>query len=72
MKRAYVREGYKPNGVFAPIRFAQYPKAIERLDGFARENYGKGVMPLPCVGRSIKPGVTAALWASLAQWVRSS
>ncbi len=46
---------------FQPPRYAQYLKAIERLDRFARENYGKPVLELAVRWALDQPGVTAAL-----------
>jgi aryl-alcohol dehydrogenase-like predicted oxidoreductase len=49
---------------FQPPRFAQYLKAVERLDQFARENCSKSVMHLAVRWVLDQPGVTAALWGA--------
>ena len=47
---------------FQPPRYAQYLKAVERLDRFAQENYGKRVLELALRWTLDQPFVTAALW----------
>lgn len=46
---------------FQPPRYAQYLKAVERLDRFAQEKYGKRVLELAVRWALDQPGVTAAL-----------
>ncbi len=46
---------------FQPPRFAQYLKAVERLDRFAQENYGKRVLELAVRWALDQPGITTAL-----------
>jgi aryl-alcohol dehydrogenase-like predicted oxidoreductase len=45
-------------------RYAQYLRAVERLDRFARENYGKGVLELAVRWILDRPFVTVALWGA--------
>ncbi len=54
----------KADPKFQPPRYAQYLLAVERLDRFARENYGKSVMDLAVRWALDQPGVTAALWGA--------
>jgi aryl-alcohol dehydrogenase-like predicted oxidoreductase len=49
---------------FQPPRFAQYLQAVERLDRFARENYGKPVLDLAIRWTLDQPGVSVALWGA--------
>jgi aryl-alcohol dehydrogenase-like predicted oxidoreductase len=49
---------------FQPPRYAQYLRAVERLDRFARENYGKGVLELAVRWTLDRPFVTVALWGA--------
>jgi aryl-alcohol dehydrogenase-like predicted oxidoreductase len=49
---------------FQPPRYAQYLKAVERLDRFAQENYGKRVLELAVRWTLDQPFVTAALWGA--------
>ncbi|MGO9443039.1 MAG: aldo/keto reductase [Terriglobales bacterium] len=49
---------------FRPPRYAQYLKAVERLDSFAREKYGKRVIHLAMRWLLDQPGVTVALWGA--------
>ena len=49
---------------FRPPRYAQYLKAVERLDRFAQENYGKRVLELALRWTLDQPFVTAALWGA--------
>ena len=49
---------------FQPPRFAQYLRAVERLEEFAQKNYGKHVMDLAVRWALDQPGVTAALWGA--------
>ena len=49
---------------FQPPRYAQYLKAVERLDRFAQENYGKGVLELAVRWTLDQPFVTVALWGA--------
>jgi aryl-alcohol dehydrogenase-like predicted oxidoreductase len=48
---------------FQPPRFAQYLAAVERLDRFAQERYGKRVIQL-AVRWMLDQGVTTALWGA--------
>jgi aryl-alcohol dehydrogenase-like predicted oxidoreductase len=48
---------------FQPPRFAQYLAAVERLDRFARERYGKRVIDL-AVRWVLDQGITTALWGA--------
>jgi aryl-alcohol dehydrogenase-like predicted oxidoreductase len=49
---------------FQPPRYAQYLKAVERLDRFAQENYGKRVLELALRWTLDQPVVTVALWGA--------
>ena len=49
---------------FQPPRYAQYLKAVERLDRFAQENYGKRVLELALRWTLEQPFVTVALWGA--------
>jgi len=49
---------------FQPPRYAQYLKAVERLDRFAQQNYGKRVLELAIRWTLDQPFVTAALWGA--------
>jgi aryl-alcohol dehydrogenase-like predicted oxidoreductase len=49
---------------FQPSRYPQYLKAVERLDRFAQENYGKRVLELALRWTLDQPFVTAALWGA--------
>jgi aryl-alcohol dehydrogenase-like predicted oxidoreductase len=49
---------------FQPPRFAQYLKAVSRLDAFARERYGKRVLELAVRWVLDRPGVSTALWGA--------
>jgi aryl-alcohol dehydrogenase-like predicted oxidoreductase len=49
---------------FQPPRYAQYLQAVERLDKFARENYGKRVLDLAIRWALDQPGVSVALWGA--------
>ncbi len=48
---------------FQQPRFAQYLAAVERLDRFARERYGKHVIDL-AVRWVLDQGITSALWGA--------
>jgi aryl-alcohol dehydrogenase-like predicted oxidoreductase len=48
---------------FRPPRYAQYLAAVRRLDQFARDRYGKGVIHL-AVRWLLDQGATAALWGA--------
>ena len=48
---------------FQPPRFAHYLAAVERLDHFAQERYGKRVIHL-AVRWMLDQGVTTALWGA--------
>jgi len=49
---------------FQPPRFAEYLRAVHRLDEFARVRYGKGVLHLALRWLLDQPGVGAALWGA--------
>ena len=49
---------------FQPPRYRGYLEAVERLDRFARENYGKRVIHLALRWVLDRPAVTAALWGA--------
>jgi aryl-alcohol dehydrogenase-like predicted oxidoreductase len=49
---------------FRGDRYSQYLKAVEDLDRFARQNYGKRVMHLAVRWALDQPGVTVALWGA--------
>jgi aryl-alcohol dehydrogenase-like predicted oxidoreductase len=49
---------------FQQPRYTQYLKAVERLDRFAQENYGKRVLELAVRWTLDQPFVTAALWGA--------
>jgi aryl-alcohol dehydrogenase-like predicted oxidoreductase len=49
---------------FQPPRYAQYLKAVERLDRFAQENYGKRVLELAVRWTLDQRFVTVALWGA--------
>jgi aryl-alcohol dehydrogenase-like predicted oxidoreductase len=49
---------------FQPPRFAQYLRAVTRLDEFARARYGKRVLHLALRWLLDQPGVGAALWGA--------
>jgi aryl-alcohol dehydrogenase-like predicted oxidoreductase len=49
---------------FQQPRYAQYLKAVERLDRFARENYGKRVLELAIRWTLDQPFATVALWGA--------
>jgi aryl-alcohol dehydrogenase-like predicted oxidoreductase len=49
---------------FQPPRFAQYLRAVDRLDEFARTRYGKRVLHLALRWLLDRPGVGAALWGA--------
>ena len=49
---------------FQPPRYAQYLKAVERLDRFAQANYGKRVLELALRWTLDQPFVTVALWGA--------
>jgi aryl-alcohol dehydrogenase-like predicted oxidoreductase len=49
---------------FSQPRFGQYLRAVEDLDNFARENYGKRVIHLALRWVLDQPGVTTALWGA--------
>jgi aryl-alcohol dehydrogenase-like predicted oxidoreductase len=46
---------------FLPPRYGQYLRAVEALDNFARDNFGKRVMPLALRWVLDQPGVSVAL-----------
>ena len=49
---------------FQPPRYAQYLHAVECLDRFAHENYGKRVIDLAVRWTLDQPGVSVALWGA--------
>lgn len=49
---------------FQPPRFAQYLKAVERLDAYAQEKFGKRVIHLAVRWLIDQPGVVTALWGA--------
>ncbi|HEY2530231.1 MAG TPA: aldo/keto reductase [Xanthobacteraceae bacterium] len=49
---------------FRGVRFAQYLAAVDRLDSFARQNYGKRVIHLALRWLLDRPGVGVALWGA--------
>src|SRR5258708_26375226 len=49
---------------FQQPRFGQYLEAVQLLDRFARENYGKRVIHLALRWVLDQPGVTSALWGA--------
>jgi aryl-alcohol dehydrogenase-like predicted oxidoreductase len=49
---------------FQPPRFAQYLKAVERLDEFAQKHHGKRVIDLAVRWALDQPGVSVALWGA--------
>jgi aryl-alcohol dehydrogenase-like predicted oxidoreductase len=49
---------------FQPPRYEQYLQAVERLDHFARQNYGKPVLDLAIRWTLDQPGVSVALWGA--------
>jgi aryl-alcohol dehydrogenase-like predicted oxidoreductase len=49
---------------FQPPRFAQYLRAVARLDEFARAHYDKRVLHLALRWLLDQPGVVAALWGA--------
>jgi aryl-alcohol dehydrogenase-like predicted oxidoreductase len=49
---------------FQPPANAQYLRAVERLDQFAQEHFGKRVLDLAVRWVLDQPGVTVALWGA--------
>lgn len=49
---------------FRQPRFRQYLSAVDALDSFARENYGKRVIHLALRWVLDQPEVTSALWGA--------
>lgn len=49
---------------FQPPRFAQYLRAVERLDALARERFGRRVIHLALRWVLDQPGVNVALWGA--------
>jgi aryl-alcohol dehydrogenase-like predicted oxidoreductase len=49
---------------FSQPRYSQYLRAVEQLDHFARDNYGKRVIHLALRWVIDQPGVTTALWGA--------
>jgi len=54
----------KTDPKFQSPRFAQYLDAVQRLDRFAQENYGKRAIHLALRWVLDQPGVTSALWGA--------
>ena len=54
----------KTDPKFLPPRFAQYTTAVSLLTRFARERYGKGILPLAVRWVLDQPGVSVALWGA--------
>lgn len=54
----------KTDPKFQPPRYAQYLRAVQRLARFARERYGKDVLPFAVRWVLDQPGVTVALWGA--------
>ena len=54
----------KTDPKFQRPRYQQYLKAVERLDRFAQENYGKRVLELAIRWTLDQPFVTVALWGA--------
>jgi aryl-alcohol dehydrogenase-like predicted oxidoreductase len=54
----------KTDPKFQQPRYAQYLKAVERLDRFAQENFGKHVLELAMRWTLDQPFVTVALWGA--------
>jgi aryl-alcohol dehydrogenase-like predicted oxidoreductase len=54
----------KADPKFQPPRYARYLHAVERLDRFAREAYGKRVLDLAIGWTLAQPGVSVALWGA--------
>jgi aryl-alcohol dehydrogenase-like predicted oxidoreductase len=54
----------KADPKFQSPRFAQYLAAVQLLDRFARENYGKRVIHLALRWALDQPGVASALWGA--------
>ena len=54
----------KTDPKFQPPRYAQYLKAVKRLDHFAQDNYGKGVLELAVRWTLDQPFVAVALWGA--------
>jgi aryl-alcohol dehydrogenase-like predicted oxidoreductase len=54
----------KTDPKFLPPRFAQYTEAVDKLRQFARQNYGKEVLPLAVRWLLDQPGVSVALWGA--------
>ena len=49
---------------FQPPRYAQYLKAVERLDQYAQQHYGKRVLELAVRWLLDQPGASVALWGA--------
>jgi aryl-alcohol dehydrogenase-like predicted oxidoreductase len=54
----------KSDPKFQPPRFQQYLEAVQRLDRFAQENYGKRVVHLALRWVLDQPGADIALWGA--------
>ncbi|MGB7727943.1 MAG: aldo/keto reductase, partial [Candidatus Acidiferrum sp.] len=54
----------KTDPKFRPPTYAQYFRAVERLDQFAQEHYGKRVLDLAVRWVLDQPEVTVALWGA--------
>jgi len=49
---------------FQEPRFSEYMTAVERLDVFARERYGKSILQLAVRWALDRPGISVALWGA--------
>ncbi len=49
---------------FQPPRFGQYLAAVDRLDAFAQQHYGKSVLELAVRWTLDQPGISVALWGA--------
>jgi aryl-alcohol dehydrogenase-like predicted oxidoreductase len=49
---------------FQPPRFAQYLQAVQQLDAFAQQHYGRRVLHLAVRWVLDRPGISAALWGA--------
>jgi len=54
----------KTDPKFQPPRFEQYLNAVNLLERYARERYGKGVLALAVRWVLDQPGVSVALWGT--------
>ena len=54
----------KTDPKFQPPRFSQYIQAVQQLDRFAEDRFGKSVLPLAVRWVLDQPGVSVALWGA--------